>query len=122
MRQEPKDLPVMLYDGDCDFCRYWIKKWGAITGGSVRYEPYQGTLDKYTLVTEKQCRKAVQLIMPGPMVFSGAHAVFKTLSFGGKCKTFLRLYERIPLFGFTCEMVYQLIGHSRWFLAKIWSA
>ena len=43
--------PIMLYDGDCGFCKHWIEKWEKITGDYVRYKPYQNALADYPQLT-----------------------------------------------------------------------
>jgi len=110
--------PVMLFDGECGFCRGWIKKWNRITGELVSYEPYQEALPRFSEVTRKQCEEAVQLIMPGGKVYSGAHAVFKTLALSGKHPLPLRLYEKLPLFGRVSELFYQLVARHRIFFSR----
>ncbi|MDD4955691.1 MAG: DCC1-like thiol-disulfide oxidoreductase family protein [Candidatus Omnitrophica bacterium] len=112
------DVAVMLYDGDCAFCRHWIEKWRVITGGKIRYEPYQKMLAYFPGITELQCKKEVQLIEPSGAISSGAHAVFRALSLSGKNSFFLKLYERIPFFGRVSELVYQAIAHNRSFLSR----
>lgn len=113
------ELPVMLYDGDCAFCRGWIEKWRGVTGGALRYEPYQRAGAAYPQVTAEQCEEAVRLVMPGGGVFSGAHAVFKALALGGKYGRLLWLYEKVPLFGPAAERLYRLVAHHRIFFSKL---
>ena len=36
-----RHTPIMLFDGDCGYCRRWIEKWHKLTGESLSYEPYQ---------------------------------------------------------------------------------
>lgn len=115
-----KLLPIMLYDGDCGFCRHWVEKWRLITGKSLQYQPYQKVITGYPQVTENECRKAVRLIMPDGAVFSGAQAVFKAFALAGKCESLLWLYEHIPLFGPLSEFVYQSIARSRRLLSKLY--
>ena len=33
--------PLLIYDGDCDFCAWWVRYWQQLTGPAVRYAPYQ---------------------------------------------------------------------------------
>lgn len=115
---EETTAPVMLYDGDCAFCRGWIGRWRGLTGGRVRYEPYQEAGKAYPQVTAEQCEGAVQLILPGGEVFSGAHAVFKALELGGRYAPLLRLYEKFPLFGPLAEFLYQVVAHHRLFFSR----
>ena len=112
------NLPIMLYDGECGFCKKWIQKWDKITKGSVIYLPYQKHINSYPQITEKACQEAVQLIMPDKKVYSGAHAALKTLSLVGKCKILLWKYEHIPLFGPLCELAYRFIAKHRQNLSK----
>lgn len=111
--------PVMLYDGDCGFCRAWIGRWRAVTGDAVRYEPYQTALPAYPRLTEEACRRAVQLVMPDGSVRSGAHAVFTALARGKGGGRLLRCYERLPLFGRIAEAVYGLVARHRPLLSRL---
>lgn len=111
-------MPVMLYDGDCGFCRQWIDRWQKMTVESLRYEPYQKVIEYYPQVTQDQCRRAVQLIMPDGVVFSGAHAVFKSFSIVNKYRLLLWLYEHVCCFASLSEWSYQLIARHRSFLSR----
>jgi predicted DCC family thiol-disulfide oxidoreductase YuxK len=33
--------PLLIYDGDCGFCNYWVRYWQKLTGDRVAYAPYQ---------------------------------------------------------------------------------
>lgn len=110
---------VMLYDGECAFCRGWVARWRSVTGAGVRYAPYQEEGWHYPQVTERQCEEAVQLLLPDGAVFSGAHAVFKALAFSGKYAWLLRSYEKVPLFGPAAEFCYQVVAHHRVFFSKL---
>lgn len=109
--------PTMLFDGDCNFCRHWVGKWQKITGDKVAYAPYQEALESYRQVTKKQCEKAVQLILPGGEVYSGAHAAFKAFALAGRYRWLLWLYERLPFFAWASEAFYQWVSRHRKMLA-----
>jgi hypothetical protein len=32
---------VLVFDGDCGFCRFWAAPWRHRTGDRVAYEPFQ---------------------------------------------------------------------------------
>ncbi len=116
------NIPVMLYDGDCGFCKHWVEKWHQATGEQVAYEPYQKVLTDYPRLNEAQCRESIQLVMPGGIIFSGAKAVFKALQIGGKYKNLFWSYEHIPLFGMVTEWFYRCIAHNRMFFSKLFSS
>ncbi len=109
---------IMLYDGDCAFCRHWIKRWRGMTGDRIQYEPYQHVLARFPQLTEDQCREAVKLILPGAPVLSGAHAALKALALGGRHQRLLSLYERIGWFGRVCEWCYQRVAANRSFFSR----
>ena len=114
------EKPVMLYDGDCGFCQRSIKKWQKITGDVILYAPYQERLKNFPQVTRKQCRQAVQLILPDGQVHSGAHAVFIATAFARKYTWLLWLYEQMPFFGRIFEIFYQLVAEHRFLLSKLY--
>jgi len=37
----PPSKPLLLWDGECDFCRLWIERWKEITAGKIDYATYQ---------------------------------------------------------------------------------
>ncbi|MFA6316483.1 MAG: DCC1-like thiol-disulfide oxidoreductase family protein [Elusimicrobiota bacterium] len=110
---------MMLIDGDCRFCKDWIGKLRQLTAGRVDYAPYQEALASYPQVTEKQCREAVQLMMPDGSVYSGARAVFKALALSGRYSLLSRLYDDLPLFGRLAESFYQTVAHHRGIISRL---
>lgn len=112
--------PVMLYDGDCSFCRRWIGKWQGITKDKVVYEAYQETLKNHPQVTERQCRRAVQLIMADGTVFAGAHAAFKVLALAHRYRFLLWSYENLPLASSVAEWAYRFVARHRADLSKLY--
>lgn len=113
-----RHTPALLYDGDCPFCKRWIKEWQSITGDKIHYLPYQSVLLDYPEVDLDNCRKSVQLILPNGALLSGAHAVFKLLSLGGQRRYWLWLYEHIPFFAPISECIYRLIARHRLFFSR----
>jgi len=37
----------MIYDGDCDFCKYWIAHWQWTTGERIDYAPFQEAAERF---------------------------------------------------------------------------
>ena len=88
----------MLWDGECDFCRRWIRRCNRYTGDAIDYCPYQTALADFPLIDETACQEAVQLIMPDGSVLPAAHAVLTALPLNNKAVWLLNLYERSRLF------------------------
>lgn len=117
--REKINKPVMIFDGDCDFCRHWIDRWHKVTGSAVIYKPYQEILARYPQVTEEDCRKAVQLIIPDGRVYPAAYGVFKALDISGKSRNWLWSYEHVPFFNKVCEWGYKIVAHNRKLFSKV---
>ena len=107
------EKPLLIYDGDCGFCRYWIERWHSVTGDSVVYEPFQKVADQFPDIPAERFQKSVQLVTPEGKVYSGAEAVFRTLAFApGKGKG-LSLYQHFPGFAPVSEGCYRVIAANR---------
>ncbi len=107
----PSQVPLLVFDGDCTFCRKWIARWQEITGERVDYAPYQEVTDRFPEIPVTAFQSRVHLIDPDGACCAGAEAVFRTLS------TRLRwppwLYQNLPGFASVSEAGYGLIARHR---------
>jgi lipase maturation factor 1 len=120
MAEDPLAVPpVVIFDGRCGFCRIWIEYWKALTGGRVGYAASQDVGRLYPQIPAKNFSESVQLVMPGGEVFSGARAVFVTLTYAPGAawlaRMLLRGYDRLPGFAPFSEAAYRLIASHRTF-------
>lgn len=114
-RDETKK-PLLIYDGDCGFCSYWVEYWRGLTGARVRYEPYQSVGRDFPQISEEDFKGAVQFIEPdGTWSGKGAKASYKVLSYAPGRGFWLWMYERIPGFAPITECAYSLIAKRRSF-------
>ena len=109
----PPQRPLMVYDGDCHFCRHWILRWNGLTGDRVGYEPFQEALSRFPEIPEKAFRDAVQLILPDGKVYDGAEAVFRALSDIPGRSWMLWCYENIPGVAWGTEWFYGVVARHR---------
>src|SRR5258708_7365480 len=108
--------PLMVYDGDCGFCRKWINRWRFLTGDRLSYGPYQKEAPAYPEIPLERFENAVQLIEPDGTVTQGAHAVFKGLALLPALKWLLWTYDYLPGFAFVSEALYAFVaGHRHLF-------
>ncbi|MBI3313456.1 MAG: lipase maturation factor family protein [Candidatus Omnitrophica bacterium] len=105
--------PLLIYDGDCGFCRRWIDRWHALTGDRIDYEPYQKVTGNYSQIPLTSFQKSVQLIDQDDNVFSGAHAVFRTLWLAGRYPWLLWLHQKFPFFKSISEWFYAFVANHR---------
>ena len=64
--QAPPSKPLLLFDGDCQFCRRWIARWKNSTGDAVDYLPFQDEeiARRFPEIPPAELETAVHLIMP----------------------------------------------------------
>ncbi|HXM78426.1 MAG TPA: lipase maturation factor family protein [Thermoanaerobaculia bacterium] len=108
----PPARPLLLFDGECGFCRVWIARWKAMTGDRVDYAPSQEAGARFPEIPAEAFRRSVQLVLPDGEVRSGAHAVATTLDLAGRGFP-LRAYERVPGAAPAAEAGYAFIAAHR---------
>ena len=105
--------PLMIFDGDCGFCRRWIAHWQIMTGDRVAYAPYQEVHGRFPDIPEERFKQAVHLIEPDGAVTSGAEAVFRALHVSGARTWPLWLYRHFPGFGPASRAGYRFVASHR---------
>lgn len=81
VKATPRDLPLLVFDGDCAFCRRWIARWQRRTGGAVEYAPFQEAATSLPQIPPDVFTKAVVFIWPSGRIALGADAVFDLCNF-----------------------------------------
>jgi len=114
-----RNLPLLVYDGDCGFCAYWARRWQNMTGEGVRYAPYQAVAKHFPRIPEASFKGAVQLIATDGSVASGAEACFRVLHQVPGKRHWLWLYQGFPGFAFLSEAAYRAIANRRPFFARL---
>jgi len=112
---ESSEGPVVIYDGNCGFCRIWIEYWKAITGKRITYAASQEAGSRYPQIQARNFGESVQLVLPGGEVLSGARAVFVTLTFAPGMAWLLWTYNHVPGFAPATESAYRVIAAHRTF-------
>ncbi|MFO0892871.1 MAG: lipase maturation factor family protein [Isosphaeraceae bacterium] len=106
-------VPLLAYDGDCDFCRRWVLRWRAITGDRAEYLPFQEVAVRFPEIGEERFRGAAWLIEPGGRATSGARAVLGLHALAGDSRWPAWLYESLPGFADAAEAVYGFVSRHR---------
>lgn len=108
------ERPLLVWDGDCGFCRGWIARWRAITGDRVDYAPYQEVADRFPGIPRAEFAEAVHFLDPAEGRWSrGAEAVFRSLAVAPGRGWMLGLYRGLPGFRPVTEAVYRLVAGHR---------
>jgi predicted DCC family thiol-disulfide oxidoreductase YuxK len=111
----------MVFDGNCNFCSLWIRRWQQMTGDAVDYLPAQDPriAAQFPEIPREQFDTAVQLIETDGVVYSGAEAVFRALAKNPKRQWLLRAYEQSPAVSNLTEWAYRLVAGNRKFFSLL---
>jgi lipase maturation factor 1 len=117
----PPAKPVLLFDGDCNFCRRWIARWRDFTGDAVEYIPYQdaSVSERFPELSSERMAEAVHLVTADAAVYSGAEAVFRALAVPKGRHGAVWAYEHIPGFARMAEFLYGLVARHRMFFSRL---
>src|SRR3990172_12388206 len=111
--------PLLIFDGDCGFCRRWITRWQSMTGDRIDYAPYQEVGEQFPKISSKEYVTAVQLVDTHGQIFSGAEAVFRALAQVPGKGWCLWFYRHAPGFAPVSRAVYRFVAGHRFGLSKI---
>ncbi|HVA66001.1 MAG TPA: lipase maturation factor family protein [Elusimicrobiota bacterium] len=105
--------PVLVFDGDCGFCRRWVWRWQSLTGDKVEYASYQSAGARFPQIAPERFSGAVHLIEPGGRASSGAEAVFRLLDSAAGRRWPMFLYRRVPGVARASEAFYAFVARHR---------
>lgn len=113
LRLTREGKPVLVYDGNCAFCRGWVAHWERTTGDAVRYVPLINAAQSLSPEQCTACEQAIHLFLPGGSVYRGAHAVFRAWAVVGRRRWLLWCYEHLPGTAAVAEAAYRFISTRR---------
>ncbi len=113
--KSPPARPLMIFDGDCRFCAFWIRRWQRATGEAVEYIPFQDPkiASQFPELPPDRFERSVQFIEPDGAVYSGAEAVFRSRAVNPRHQFGLRLYRKFPGFAPLAEWAYRFVANHR---------
>src|SRR6266481_4205512 len=115
----PPSKPLIIWDGECHFCRRWIERWREITRDAVDYATSQESAERFPEIPREQFERTVIYIETDGSVFFGAEAVFRSLRCRSSKKWLAWSYEHVPGFAAVSESFYRIIASNRRFASAI---
>src|SRR6266576_654047 len=109
----PPRRPLMIWDGECHFCKRWIERWREITAGEVDYVPSREAANRFPEIPVEQFKRAVAFIEPDGKTFFAAEAVYRSLRCRSSRKWMTWSYDHIPGFATISELAYNSIARHR---------
>jgi len=105
--------PLLLWDGECSFCRAWVERGRHRIGERIEWATYQEAGHRVPSVPREQLARAVHLVEPGGRISRGAEAVFRALALAPAGGGALALYRYLPGFAAISEGCYAWIAAHR---------
>jgi len=111
--------PLLIYDGDCNFCRRWIERWRASTNEEVQFVPLQSeeVAARFPELRREDLEQAVHLVQPDGRVYRAAAAVFLALARTRQWPWWI--YRRVPGAASSCEWAYRVVARHRSFFSLL---
>jgi predicted DCC family thiol-disulfide oxidoreductase YuxK len=110
---KPPTKPLLIWDGECDFCRLWIERWREITADKVDYAPYQEVADRFPEISREEFTRAMAFIEPDGETFFAAEAVYRSLRYRSSRRWLAWSYDHVPGFPAISEIAYKFIARHR---------
>jgi predicted DCC family thiol-disulfide oxidoreductase YuxK len=115
----PPPKPLLIWDGNCDFCGLWIERWREITAGKIDYATYQDAADRFPEIQVDQFSRAMAFIEPDGDAFFAAEAVYRSLAHRHSRGWLAWSYDHVPGFGVVSETGYRFIARHRRFASAV---
>src|SRR5260370_37507 len=113
------DKPLVIFDGNCGFCKIWIKYWYQLTGERVDYAPSQEAGEQFPQIPPEDFSQSVLLVLPSGEILRGAEAVFQTVAYAPGLSWLLWLYRHLPGLAPVAEASYRVIAAHRPFFYQV---
>ena len=115
----PAKKPILVWDGECGFCHYWVIRFQKITGTKINYKTYQEIASQFKDIPLKEFKKASRLIETDGRVYSGPDSAYRTLAYSEKKLVWHRWYANKKWFTWLSDQGYNHIAKNRSFYFKI---
>ena len=106
--------PLLVFDGECGFCRRLASKWREKTGEQIDFAPYNEISDNYRHIPIEEFKKEIKLIYPEGRVYGGAAAAFKVIEQSDSPLRILsRIYNHTRAIDPIWEWFYKIVARNR---------
>ena len=109
----PPGRSLLIYDGQCSFCLWWLARWQARIGDRIDYAPSQEAASRYPALAPERFAHAVQLVETDGTVYEGAEAAFRALARAPRGGRPLWAYRHLPGVRATTEAGYRFVARHR---------
>lgn len=105
--------PLLLFDGDCGFCRFWVRRLQGRIGDRIDYAPSQEAGGRFPEIPPEAFARSIQFIDADGKAHAGTAGIFRALALAPSGGLLLRLYRHVPGFAAASEAAYRLVASHR---------
>jgi len=116
--EHPPFQPILVWDGECKFCKWWKTRWELKTKDNLSFKTYQEVASQFSDIPIKEFKKASRLIEPDGKIYSGPDSAYRSLYYTGRKKWHF-WYQKYPWFKTISNFSYNHIAKNRSFYYKV---
>ncbi|MBM43774.1 MAG: membrane protein [Phycisphaerae bacterium] len=109
----PSPFPVVIFDGDCRFCRRWVRRYWNLKHEGIAWSSLENARSHFPDVPEENFRKSLHVIEPDGTIRTRAAACYRVLQLVGLRAWPLWFHEHVPLARRVGDAFYSLISRHR---------
>ncbi|WP_339702810.1 DCC1-like thiol-disulfide oxidoreductase family protein [uncultured Marixanthomonas sp.] len=115
----PTGKPVLVWDGECGFCKYWVTRWQSLTRNKIEYKTYQEIASQFHDIPLKEFKKASRLIETNGKIYSGPDSAYRSYTYSTKNLPWHSWYCNYSWFTKLSDHGYNYIAKHRPFFFKL---
>ncbi|RFN58606.1 thiol-disulfide oxidoreductase DCC family protein [Marixanthomonas ophiurae] len=115
----PTSKPVLVWDGECGFCKYWVTRWKSMTNDKIDYITYQEIASQFQDIPIKEFKKASRLIETDGKVYSGPNSAYRSYTYTNKSLPWHKWYTNYNWFTQLSDHGYNFIAKHRSFFFNL---
>ena len=113
----PPSDPLLIWDGECKFCKWWKTRWELKTKNDLNFKTYQEVASQFPDIPVNEFKKASRLIETDGSIYSGPDSAYRSLYIAGN-KKWHHWYSKNNWFQKLSDFGYNHIAKYRSFYYK----
>jgi predicted DCC family thiol-disulfide oxidoreductase YuxK len=109
----PPEKAIVIYDGDCAFCKEWVCRWKQWEQNAFTFEPYQSAWQRFPEIGREEFARAVYFINTEGNAYHGADAVYQACRVAKRWQWYGWMYSHVPGFATLARWGYGIIARNR---------
>ena len=116
----PPVFPILIWDGECKFCKWWKTRWELKTKDQLSFKTYQEAASQFPDIPLKEFKKASRLIDTDGKIYAGPDSAYRSVFMAGD-KKWHNWYTEYKWFQELSDFGYNHIAKNRSFYYKFTS-